>query len=385
MPVELDLSIDAAALTAALVDAPSVSGTERELADAVERALRALPRLRVDRYGNNVVARTELGLPERVVLAGHLDTVPIADNLPSRVEDGRLYGCGTTDMKSGVAVQLKVAHEIGRADGPSPNRDLTFVFYDCEEIEAARNGLGHLVREHPDWLEADFAVLLEGTSGQIEGGCKGTMRATVTTRGVRAHSARDWLGVNAIHAMAPILTRLAEYQAREAVVEGLVYRECLNAVGVSGGVAGNVIPDECVVTVNYRFAPDRTEEQAAEHVREVFAGYEVEITDTAPAAAPGLSLPVAAEFARVVGGTPEAKQGWTDVARFAGLGVPAVNFGPGDPTLAHTRGEYVELELIAQAVGRMRDWLGLAEITDVWQSEDNLRPAETQPGARSSQ
>jgi succinyl-diaminopimelate desuccinylase len=385
MPVQLDLSLDPVALTAALVDVPSVSGEERELADALERALRALPRLRVDRYGENLVARTEFGLPERVLLAGHLDTVPIAENVPSRLEDGRLYGCGTTDMKSGVAVQLKIAYEIGRSDGPAPNRDLTFVFYDCEEIEAARNGLGHLVREHPDWLEADFAVLLEPTNGRIEGGCKGTMRAKVTTRGVRAHSARDWLGVNAIHGAAPILARLAEYQGREAEVEGLVYRECLNAVGIAGGVAGNVIPDECVVTVNYRFAPDRSEEQAAEHVREVFAGFEVEVTDSAPAAAPGLSLPVAAEFAGVVGGTPEAKQGWTDVARFAGSGVPAVNFGPGDPTLAHTRGEYVEPELITQSVVRMRSWLGLGTITDSWQSEDNLRTSATTPSARSSQ
>ncbi|HEX4792060.1 MAG TPA: succinyl-diaminopimelate desuccinylase [Actinospica sp.] len=358
--LELDLSLDPAALTAALVDTPSVSGQEKELADAVERALRALPRLRVDRHGNNLVARTGFGLPERVLLAGHLDTVPIADNVPSKVEGGRLHGCGSSDMKSGVAVQLKVAHEVGAADGAAPNRDLTFVFYDCEEIEAARNGLGHLVREHPDWLAADFAILLEGTDAQIEGGCKGTMRARVTTRGVRAHSARDWLGSNAIHAAAPILTRLAEYQAREVTVEGLQYRECLNAVGISGGVAGNVIPDECVVTVNYRFAPDRSQEQAAAHVREVFEGFEVEVTDSAPAARPGLTLPAAAEFARVVGGTPSGKQGWTDVARFAGLGVPAVNFGPGDARLAHTRGEYVKLEHIAQALAKVRSWLGLS-------------------------
>jgi succinyl-diaminopimelate desuccinylase len=358
--LELDLSADAAALTAALVDAPSVSGDERELADAVERALRALPRLRVDRYGNNIVARTAFGLEERVLLAGHLDTVPIADNVPSRVEDGRLHGCGASDMKSGVAVQLKVAGEVGAADGTAPNRDLTFVFYDCEEIEAARNGLGHLVAAHPDWLAADFAILLEGTDAEIEGGCKGTLRARVGTRGVRAHSARDWLGVNAIHAAAPVLTRLAEYQARRVEVEGLEYRECLNAVGITGGVAGNVIPDECAVVVNYRFAPDRSEQQAAAHVREVFEGFEVEITDSAPAARPGLSLPAAAEFARVVGGTPSGKQGWTDVARFAGLGVPAVNFGPGDARLAHTRGEYVELERIAQALAKVRSWLGLS-------------------------
>lgn len=358
--LELDLSLDAAALTADLVDAPSVSGAERELADAVERALRALPRLRVDRQGNNIVARTEFGLPERVLLAGHLDTVPIARNVPSKVEGGRLYGCGSSDMKSGVAVQLKVAHEVGAADGPAPNRDLTFVFYDCEEIEAARNGLGHLVRDRPEWLAADFAILLEGTDAQIEGGCKGTMRARVTTRGVRAHSARDWLGVNAIHAAAPILTRLAQYEARRVEVEGLEYRECLNAVGITGGVAGNVIPDECAVVVNYRFAPDRSEAEAAAHVREVFEGFEVEVTDSAPAARPGLTLPAAAAFARVVGGTPSGKQGWTDVARFAGLGVPAVNFGPGDATLAHTRGEYVELERIAQALAKVRSWLGLS-------------------------
>jgi succinyl-diaminopimelate desuccinylase len=357
--VALDLGLEVGALTAALVDVPSVSGSEQALADAVERELRALPRLRVDRHGNNLVARTEFGLPERVILAGHLDTVPIADNLPSRVQDGRLHGCGATDMKSGVAVQLKIAAELGAADGPTPAREVTFVFYDCEEIEAERNGLGHLVREHPDWLAADFAILLEGTDAQIEGGCKGTLRARVSTRGVRAHSARDWLGVNAIHLAAPILARLAQYQAREAEVEGLVYRECLNAVGITGGVAGNVIPDECVVTVNYRFAPDRTEQQAAAHVAEVFEGFDVEVADAAPGAAPGLSLPAAAAFAALVGGTPVAKQGWTDVARFAGSGVPAVNYGPGDATLAHTRQEYVELERITRTLATLRRWLDL--------------------------
>ena len=357
--VPLDLGLEVGELTAALVDIPSVSGSERPLADAVERELRALPRLRVDRHGNNVVARTGFGLAERVVLAGHLDTVPIADNVPSRVRDGRLYGCGATDMKSGVAVQLKIAAELGAADGPTPAREVTFVFYDCEEIEAERNGLGHLVREHPDWLEADFAILLEGTDAQIEGGCKGTLRATVRTRGQRAHSARDWLGVNAIHLAAPILTRLAQYQAREADVEGLIYRECLNAVGITGGVAGNVIPDECVVTVNYRFAPDRTEREAAAHVVEVFEGFDVAVTDSAPGAAPGLSRPAAAAFAALVGGTPVAKQGWTDVARFAGSGVPAVNYGPGDATLAHTRQEYVELERVTRTLATLRRWLDL--------------------------
>lgn len=252
----LDLTLDAARLTARLVDFPSESGTEKPLADAVESALRALPHLTVDRHGNNVVARTELGRSERVVLAGHIDTVPIADNVPSRLdEDGVLWGCGTCDMKSGVAVQLRIAATV-----PAPNRDLTFVFYDNEEVAAHLNGLRHVAEAHPDWLRGDFAVLLEPSDGEVEGGCQGTLRVLLKTSGERAHSARGWMGSNAIHAAAPILDRLAAYQPRHPVIDGLEYREGLNAVGISGGVAGNVIPDECVVTVNFRYAPDRDEE-----------------------------------------------------------------------------------------------------------------------------
>jgi succinyl-diaminopimelate desuccinylase len=270
-----------------------------------------------------------------------------------------LYGCGASDMKSGVAVQLKVAAVVGAAGGPEPEHDLTLVFYDCEEIEAARNGLGHVARAHPDWLAADFGILLEPTDGVIEGGCQGTMRARVTVPGVRAHSARSWLGSNAIHGAAPILARLAAYEPRQVEVEGLLYREGLNAVGISGGVAGNVIPDECSVLVNYRYAPDLTEEAAAEHVRAVFEGYDTEIVDSAPAAQPGLSLPAAAGFAALIDAPPRAKFGWTDVARLAGLGIPAVNYGPGDPNLAHTRDEHVALGKVREAERLLLGWLGL--------------------------
>ncbi|MET8984254.1 succinyl-diaminopimelate desuccinylase [Nonomuraea wenchangensis] len=348
----LDLTQDVRALTAAIVDIESVSGAERALADAVERALAALPYLKVERSGETVVARTELGRAERVLIAGHLDTVPVAGNLPSRVEGDLLYGCGTSDMKAGVAVALRLAATV-----PAPNRDVTYVFYDCEEIEAERNGLTRVAREHPDWLLADFAVLMEPTDGVIEGGCQGTLRAEVAVTGKRAHSARSWFGVNAIHGIEPVLARLNAYEARRPVVDGLEYHEGLNAVGVTGGVAGNVIPDRCVVTVNYRFAPDLTVEQAEEHVREVFDGFEVTFTDAAPAARPGLTHPVAAAFAAAVGGTPRAKLGWTDVARFSALGVPAVNYGPGDPNLAHQQGEYVSLPKIVEGERAMRDWL----------------------------
>jgi succinyl-diaminopimelate desuccinylase len=384
----LDLSADAVALTVALVDFPSVSGEEKPLADAIEAALRKLPRLEVVRDGEVVIARTDFGLAERAVLAGHIDTVPIADNVPSTFVDdpehGRLlYGCGTSDMKSGVAVQLRIAALVGAADGAVPNRDLTFVFYDCEEIEAIRNGLGRIVRERPELLAGDFAVLLEPTGGLVEGGCQGSVRAQLTLPGRRAHAARSWLGENAIHRAAPILAILAGYQAREVEVDGLTYREGLNAVAVTGGVAANVIPDECRITVAFRFAPDRTEEQAVEHLREVFAsvlagtggavdaegasgaggsgGAEVgfEITDSSPAARPGLDLPLAAAFVAATGLPPRAKFGWTDVARFAGLGVPAVNFGPGDPNLAHTREEHVSPQAVLDAEQAVARWLKL--------------------------
>jgi succinyl-diaminopimelate desuccinylase len=350
--VDLDLSQDAAALTATLVDAPSVSGDEKPLADAIEAALRALPHLTVHRDGNAVVARTTLGAPQRVVLAGHIDTVPIAANVPSRREGDLLHGCGSCDMKSGVAVGLRLAAWV-----PAPTRDVTYVFYDCEEVEAERNGLLRLSRNSPELLAADLAVLMEPTGCLIEGGCQGTMRAEVTTRGERAHSARSWRGHNAIHDAGTVLAALRAYQPREPEVDGLRYHEGLNAVGIRGGVASNVIPDECVVTVNYRFAPDRSAEQAAGHLREVFAGLPVTVTDVAPGARPGLTDPAAASLLAAVGGTPRAKLGWTDVARFAALGIPAVNYGPGDPERAHTPGEYVDTAEIYACEKRLLAWL----------------------------
>jgi succinyl-diaminopimelate desuccinylase len=287
-----------------------------------------------------------------VILAGHLDTVPIAGNVPSRAEGGLLYGCGSCDMKSGVAVQLRLAFQV-----TEPARDVTYIFYDCEEVEAQRNGMLRLSRNAPELLAGDLAVLLEPTGGVIEGGCQGTMRADVTARGVRAHSARWWRGSNAIHGAGAILDVLRSYRPREPEVDGLIYHEGLNAVGIAGGVAGNVIPDECVVKLNYRFAPDRTVDQAAEHLRAVFAGFEVEITDAAPGAHPGLTDPAAADLLAAVGGTPRAKFGWTDVARFAILGVPAVNYGPGDPEVAHSVREHVPLAQIAECEAKLLAWL----------------------------
>lgn len=351
--VQLDLTADPVALTTALVDVPSVSGEEAVLADAVAAALAAqAPQLTVQRSQNTVLARTELRRRRRVLLAGHLDTVPVADNLPARSEDGVIYGCGTSDMKSGDAVMLHLAATV-----PEPVCDLTLVLYDCEEVEAARNGLGRIEREHASWLSADLAILGEPTDGAVEAGCQGTLRATVRTAGRRAHSARSWLGDNAIHAAGAVLARLGDYRPRTVTIDGCTYREGLQAVRIGGGVAGNVVPDSCEVSVNFRFAPDRSLAAAQQHVREVFDGFDIEFTDGAPGALPGLDAPAAQQFLQASGAAPVAKYGWTDVSRFAALGIPALNYGPGDPNLAHTRDEHVQPGRITECAEVLRRYL----------------------------
>ncbi len=355
MPMGLDLSADPIALTAALVDIPSVSRDERRIADEIEAALRAqAPHFEVIRNGDAVLARTNLGRPSRVMLAGHIDTVPIADNLPSRIVDGEMYGCGTSDMKAGDAVFLHLAATI-----TEPTHDITLVMYDCEEIESSANGLGRIERELRDWLTADVAILGEPSGGYIEAGCQGTIRVMISAKGTRAHSARSWLGDNAIHKLAPVLDRLASYQARSVDIDGCVYREGLSAVRIEGGIAGNVIPDAASVTVNFRFAPDRDVDQAVAHVHDVFDGLDVtvELTDAAAGALPGLTQPAAAALVAAAGGQVRAKYGWTDVARFAALGIPAVNYGPGDPNLAHRVDERVQVAAITAAADMLRTYL----------------------------
>ena len=352
----LDLTASSVDLTRALCDIPSVSGDEKTLADAIEAAIAPLAHLEVIRHGNTIVARTDRGRAQRVVIAGHIDTVPINANLPTRdIEiDGApfLWGRGTVDMKAGTAVQLKLAAEL-----VDPAIDVTWMWYDNEEVEASKNGLALLAAVRPDLFRADFAILGEPSDGEVEGGCNGTLRAVVRTSGVRAHSARAWIGENAIHRAAPILARLAEYRAKEVLVEGLLYRESLSAVRITGGVAGNVIPDACEVEINYRFAPSKSAADAEAHIRGVLAGFDIEITDAAEGARPGLDAEIAKQFVAAVGAEPRPKYGWTDVARFSALGIPAVNYGPGDPHLAHHDEERVSYAQIDSVEQGLRAWL----------------------------
>jgi succinyl-diaminopimelate desuccinylase len=356
MPPALDLDGDVVELLRALVDVESVSGNETGIADLVEAGLRRYRHLEVIRDQNVVIARTNAGRAERVVVAGHLDTVPIATNVPSWVTetDGRtlVWGRGSCDMKGGVATQLSASAELSE-----PSRDVTWIYYDNEEVEENLNGLNRIAREHPDYLAGSFAVLCEPSNAGIEGGCQGTMRALVELTGVAAHSARSWMGRNAIHQAGPVLQLLAGYEARQIEVEGLTYREGLNAVNITGGIAGNVIPDRCVIEVNYRFAPDKSATEAEAYLRGVLAGFPVRITDVAAGARPGLDQPAAAEFLAAVGGPARPKFGWTDVARFSRMGVPAVNFGPGDPSKAHADDEFCPADEVVACRDALVRWL----------------------------
>ncbi|CAB4607819.1 unannotated protein [freshwater metagenome] len=333
---------DLLARTAALVDVASPSRAEGPIVDSIEAELRAHAHLEVTRVGDNLVARTSLGRLHRVVLAGHTDTVPAADNATARIEGGRLFGVGSADMKGGLAVMLELAATL-----TEPVVDLTFVFYAREEIASAESGLGELFDARPDLLVGDIAILGEPTDARIEAGCQGTLRMRVQLQGVRAHTARPWMGRNAVHRLSGLLSALDSYEARSPIIDGCQFREALQAVAIEGGVSGNVVPDSASVTVNFRFAPDRSAFDAETHVRELFApfleeGDVVEVLDVANAAAPGLNHPLLASLVERSGSQVLAKLGWTDVARFAAHGVPAVNFGPGDSTIAHTAGEYLD-------------------------------------------
>lgn len=369
-----------AELALALVDVASVSGTEEPLADAVQAALAALPHLEVLRHGNTVVARTRLGRPERVVIAGHLDTVPISlhtNNVPGRRESRQgqevIWGRGSVDMKGGDAVLLHLAATLS-----APRRDVTWVFYDNEEVTSDLNGLGLTLRERPEWLEADFAVLAEPTGARIEGGCNGTLRLILTVHGLAAHSGRSWKGVNAVHAAGTLIERVATAPVREVEVEGLVYREGLSVVDINAGIAMNTIPDRCRLSVNYRFAPDLSAQDALDRALRILAGLpadgderaptitagtgpvEVVVDDLSPAARPGLETPMAAELIAAVrarGGEVGPKYGWTDVARFSAAGIPAINLGPGDPMLCHTDDEHCPVDQIEDVAAILRDWL----------------------------
>lgn len=378
MKSKINLLQDPVDLTVALVDIESVSHNETAIADAVEAALREVAQvdesIEVLRIDNNVIARTHRGLPQRVILAGHLDTVPTADNVPStRGVDAQgrdtLFGCGTVDMKSGDAVYLHAFATL--AASQELQRDLTLIMYECEEIAAEFNGLRHLSESHPELLTGDIALLGEPSGNVIEAGCQGSIRLRLTAHGTRAHSARAWLGDNAVHKLAPVLSRIAAYEPQTVDIDGLAYREGLNVVWLEAGVATNTLPDEAVLRVNFRFAPNRSADEAMAHFREVlgldeFAAEDltVDVEDVSPGALPGLHAAAAKELVAVAGDVVKPKFGWTDVARFSALGIPAVNFGPGDPAYCHKKDEQIPVECITALWEDLRRYLTTAPVAE---------------------
>ncbi|MGA1592504.1 MAG: succinyl-diaminopimelate desuccinylase [Candidatus Nanopelagicales bacterium] len=348
----LQLTKNLAELTADLVDIPSVSLDEKNLADQVQSALEELSRLEVTRIENTLIARTNFGFDNRIVLAGHLDTVPANNNQKSQTTNEAIHGLGAVDMKGGLAVMLKLLQRVSEF-----KKDVTFLFYEAEEIESKYNGLEKISKTQAKLLEADFAILLEPTGAVLEMGCQGSVRFKLTIKGTRAHSARWWKGDNAIHKAQGVLEIVNSYQPRSPVIDGLTFREGLQIVGISGGVAGNVIPDSVEILLNHRFAPDRDQATAIAHLRELFADFELEIIDVAEAAPVGLNQKAIADFVKEIDLPIAPKFGWTDVARFSKLNIPAINFGPGDPHLAHHPDEMVpiaDLELVYQ---RLISWL----------------------------
>ncbi|CAN5773502.1 succinyl-diaminopimelate desuccinylase [soil metagenome] len=351
------MTTDLLGLTAELIDIPSPSHGEALLVDHLQAELVRVPWLRVERVDDNLVARTDLGRTTRLVLAGHTDTVPAAGNETARIDGDTLWGLGASDMKSGLAVMFELARSV-----PEPALDVTYVFYAAEEVAPEHNGLRLLFGDRPDLVAGDVALLGEPTGGALEAGCQGTMRLTVTLTGRRAHTARHWMGVNALHRLAPVLSAIGAEPARTPELQGCEFREALQAVAVEGGVAGNVVPDRAVLTVNHRFAPDRSPAEAERHVRSVLAPHldesdTVEVVDVAPGAAPSLDHPVLGTLVERNALAVTAKLGWTDVARFAERGVPAANFGPGDATLAHTADERVERHQVEGVFAALVDLL----------------------------
>jgi succinyl-diaminopimelate desuccinylase len=348
----LNINQELSKLTLDLVNISSVSKDEKSIADLIAEALKKYSHLKITRVNNSIVAQTNFGNKQRVVIAGHIDTVPANNNFPGKINDSEVIGLGSVDMKSGIAVALKLASEI-----TSSNYDVTYLFYESEEIETKFNGLELITKQQKDLLDCDFAILMEPTNGILEVGCQGSLRFEVSTSGKRSHSARWWNGENAIHKTNKILEILNNYKSREPEIDGHKFREGLQAVKVNGGIAGNVVPDSVTISINHRFAPDTSIDQATQNMKTLFKDFNFELVDAANAAPTGLSNPLIKEFVSNIGKNIAPKFGWTDVARFANAGIPAINFGPGDPNLAHHPEEKVLISQIIDVYESLKKWL----------------------------
>jgi succinyl-diaminopimelate desuccinylase len=343
-------------LTLELCQIPSVTGEEKALCDKLEPVLDRMAPGRVHRIGHSLVfGRLDDPRPA-VLLAGHLDTVPPhPGEAAARVERDRVVGLGASDMKSGVAVILALLEDL---DPGRIGYNLTAVLYEREEGPYAENGLEPVLAAVPELERTRLAFCLESTDLEVQVGCVGSLQARVTFRGKSSHSARPWQGENAIHKAGPLLAELLSRKRRRVEVEGFEFFEVLSATLASGGRARNVVPERFDLNLNYRFAPQKSLDQAEQEVRDLVCGRaDVEIVDRSPAGPVCAANPLLKRFRQVTGTTASSKQAWTDVARLGVHGIDAVNFGPGLTSQAHQAGEFVPIENLERAYLALRSFI----------------------------
>ncbi|MCA1828309.1 MAG: succinyl-diaminopimelate desuccinylase [Myxococcales bacterium] len=343
--------MDLAARTLQLCEIKSPVGDEGSIAAYVQDAVRG------ERIGNAVVAGRVNPAKPAVILAGHLDTVPLQEgDFPARRESGRIYGRGASDMKGALAVMIELWDRLDREELPV---ELVEVFYDREEGPVAENGLLPLLEKRPDLRKARLALCLEPTDLALQLGCCGSMHATLTFRGKSAHSARPWQGENAIHRCGALLTHLKDLPRKEIRIGELTFYEVMSVTRIEGFTGRNVVPAKAELNVNYRFAPDRSLQSAEEEIEKLARtfGAECRVTDRAPSGPVIVDNPLLQEFRALTAAPLEAKQAWTDVAQLAAHGIPAANFGPGEQAQAHQRNESCGEEALENAYRQLERFL----------------------------
>ena len=335
---------------------PSPTGEEAAVCDAVEERLARLPLAApIRRYGQSIVVPLTRAAQKRphVALVGHLDTVR-TENGPAHPQDGRIFGSGAADMKSGLAAMIVLAETAA----PLLQCDVTLVFYAREEGPYMENELGPVLEQDPELRSIDVAVCLEPSDNRLQLGCCGAVQSTVLFEGKTAHSARPWEGVNAITKAAPLLSRLAALRPIEHEIDGLVFRTVTTVTIANGGRGRNVVPDQFALNLNHRFVPTTTVEQAKRDVLELVGPDAlVEFTDVSPAAMPNTTHPFVTQLLAAGARKPEPKQAWTDVGRFAAAGIAAVNFGPGENAQAHQKNESTDCALLVEGYQILHNWL----------------------------
>lgn len=338
--------------TLALVDTESISRNEGAIVEVVAAMIDTrVPVLAED--DSLFYAPTRMEGRPLVVFAGHLDTIPPLDNLPGRIENGAVHGLGASDMKGSLAVMIELIRRLD-SEQPEVAIDAAFLFFAREELPLDASPISGLLEASAALRDAHLVVVMEPTANEIQLGCLGNLNADVTFEGSSSHSARPWLGNNAIHRAIQALQTVAASSAKEVTVDGLSFFEVVNVTGITGGIARNVIPDEVTCHLNFRYAPNQSAEEAEQRLRSLVGhGASVEIVGNAPPGRVATDNPLVGRLRVSSGAAVGPKQAWTNVAEFSAVGIDAVNFGPGVPEYAHRADEQVSIDALVQSLSSL--------------------------------